>query len=69
MLREIEERVESSYRYFSENEAYSEEIILKGNSFENFMIGVSFLSILVACGMGFLQIYIIKNDLTRKKLY
>ena len=56
MLREIEDRVESSYRYFSENEAYSQEIINKGNSFENFMIIVSFLSILFACGMGMLQI-------------
>ena len=69
MLREIEDRVESSYRYFSENEAYSQEIINKGNSFENFMIIVSFLSILFACGMGMLQIFIIKNDLKNKKLY
>ena len=69
MLREIEDRVQSSYRYFSENEEYSEEILDQGNSFENFMIVASFLSILVACGMGALQIYIIKSDLKNKKLY
>lgn len=69
MLREIEDRVESTYRYFSENEAYSQEIISKGNSFENFMVIVSFLSILMACGMGVLQVFIIKNDLKNKKLY
>ena len=69
MLREIEDRVDSSYRYFSENEIYSEEIINKGDSFENLMIVVSFMSILIACGMGFLQIMMIKNDLKTKKMY
>ena len=69
MLREIEDRVDSSYRYFSENEVYSQEIIDKGNSFENFMIVMSFLSILLACGLGFLQVFLIKNDLKSKKMY
>lgn len=69
MLREIEDRVESSYRYFSENESYSLEILGKSNSFENTLILLSFLSILLAVGMGFLQVYIIKNDLKKKKLY
>lgn len=69
MLREIEDRVESSYRYFSENESYSLEILGKSNSFENTLILLSFLSILLAVAMGFLQVYIIKNDLKKKKLY
>ena len=68
-LLEIEERIESSYRYFSENEVYSKQIISKGSSFEKFMVFASLLSMMFACGMAVLQIFIIRNDLRSKKLY
>ena len=66
-LNDVKEKIDSGYNYFVQNEAFTNKMVQAGQSFEVFMVFVSFITIGCFVFAGLLQVFFIRRDIVMKK--
>ncbi len=68
-LADVKERIDSSYNYFQQNEAFTQKLVEAGQGFEFFMVLVTLITLGSFLTLGFLQIFFIRKDILTKKTW